>query len=255
MMSKHFLLAALFTLMASAAHAQALNDKSHTIEVRDDKGNTLPSEIVQALKRMGNPKAGKTVYRALCEGCHMPSGAGNPDGSVPQLAGQHGTVLIKQLSDIRSGLRGNPTMVQFAKSLPDAQAIADVSAYISTLCIPTESGKYEGVDATQRLADGKGLYDRECAQCHQPNGEGLKEMFYPVLAGQHFQYLLRQMNRVHDGVRVNVPVEMVRAISKYNPAELLSIAAYQSSLITPRSMLQPSASMCKARSAKTGQAR
>ena len=66
--------------MAGATHARALNDKSHIPEVRDDKGNTLPSEIVQALKRTGNPKAGKPVYQALCEACHMPSGAGNPDG-------------------------------------------------------------------------------------------------------------------------------------------------------------------------------
>jgi cytochrome c553 len=249
-MLKEFLWVTLLPLMAITAHAQLPNDKGPAVEQRDDKGNALPSEKVQALKRTGDPKAGLRIYQALCEECHLPSGAGNPDGSIPQLAGQHPSVLIKQLSDIRSGLRENPKMIRFAKKLPDAHAIADVAAYVSTLCIPRNSGEYAGADGTARLAQGKVLYDRECAQCHQPNGEGLKEMFYPVLAGQHFQYLLRQMNDVHDGTRTNVPVEMTHAISRYSSPEIISIAIYQSSLTTPKSILQRSAAMCKAEPAK-----
>ena len=36
------------------------------------------------------------------------------DGTFPQLAGQHTTVLIKQMADIRAGERDNPTMYPFA---------------------------------------------------------------------------------------------------------------------------------------------
>ena len=93
------------------------------------------------------------------------------------------------------------------------------------------------------IAEGKVLYEKECAQCHQPNGEGLKEMFYPVLAGQHYQYLLRQMTEIHDAKRLNVPTEMFKVISKYNNAQLVAISAYQASLKTPYSMLSANNAM------------
>jgi cytochrome c553 len=51
-----------------------------------------------------------------------------PTGSIPQLAGQHGSVLIKQMADIRSGLRHNPTMYPFATVLSDPQDLADLAA-------------------------------------------------------------------------------------------------------------------------------
>jgi cytochrome c553 len=181
----------------------------------------------------------------------MPDGGGTPDGSIPQLAGQHSTVVIKQLTDIRSGRRHNPTMYPFARKLTGPQAIADVAAYVATLCIPVASGKYQGPDAARQIADGKLLYDKECAQCHQPNGEGLKEMFYPVLAGQHYQYLLRQMTEIRDGKRVDVPAEMFRVITKYNDGQLTAVSAYQASLVTPGSMLRSSGSMCKTAGGKT----
>ena len=237
-------------LIPVIALAQPPAEEKAVIEIRDYKGNTLPTEKVEALRLKGNPKAGQADYKAYCEGCHLPTGNGNPDGSIPQLAGQHRTVLIKQLADIRSGLRYNPTMYPFARQLSDAQAIADVAAYIATLCIPLDDGIYPGPDAARQIADGKILYDRECAQCHQSNGEGLMEMFYPVLAGQHYQYLLRQMTEIRDGKRTNVPSEMFRVITKYDNAQLIAIAAYQASLTTPKSMLMQSGSMCKTAPAK-----
>ena len=59
------------------------------------------------------PRSGEEGYE-ICGACHLPSGAGRPDGTFPQLAGQHTTVLIKQMADIRAGLRDNPTMYPFA---------------------------------------------------------------------------------------------------------------------------------------------
>lgn len=253
-MYKMLIAASSMALMATFVQAQTAPEKSPDIESRDYLGNTLPTEKVEALKRRGNAKAGRELFNVHCEACHLPTGAGQRDGSIPQLAGQHGSVLIKQLTDIRSGLRYNPTMYPFARKLPDPQAIADVAAYVTTLCIPTDSGKYQGPDAAKQIAEGKLLYEKECAQCHQPNGEGLKEMFYPVLAGQHYQYLLRQMTEIHDAKRLNVPTEMFKVISKYNNAQLLAISAYQASLKTPYSMLNPTSAMCKTTPAKVAKA-
>jgi cytochrome c553 len=100
------------------------------------------------------------------------------------------------------------------------------------------------------VAGGKLLYEKDCVQCHQPNGEGVQEMFYPVLAGQHYNYLLRQMTDIRDGKRGNAHPDMVRVAKKYNYDQLLAISAYQASLATPKSMLMTHGSMCKTAAAK-----
>lgn len=246
---------AVFVIMLSAsAQAEREADQKAGLDATGYPGNTSPAEKEEALKLRGRVRAGRDAYEAYCEACHLPDGAGNPDGSIPQLAGQHRTVLIKALADIRSGVRYNPTMYPFARKLPDPQALADVAAYIETLCIPLGSGKYPGPDATQRIAYGKRLYERECIKCHQPNGEGLKDAGYPVLAGQHYGYLLRQMTAVRDGKRVDAPEQMFDAISKYSDPQLVAISAYQASLATPRSMLMPRGSMCRSSAATAGKA-
>lgn len=216
---------------------QAEEETTAAIQIRSYPANTPRTEKDDALKLKGNWRAGQKYYTAYCEACHLPSGAGNRDGSIPQLAGQHQTVLIKQLADIRSGVRYNPTMYPFARKIPDAQALADVAAYIGTLCFPLDSGKYGGADAAKQVAEGKQLYDKKCAMCHQENGAGRKAELYPVLAGQHYKYLLRQMTDVRDGKRVDIPVEMFDAIKAYNNAQLVAIAAYQASLKTPQLLM------------------
>jgi cytochrome c553 len=139
-------------LLPALAVAQPPAEKKATIEVRDYPGNTSASERDEALKLKGNVKAGQAAYQEYCEACHLPTGGGNPDGSIPQLAGQHSTVVIKQLADIRSGRRYNPTMYPFARKLANPQALANVAAYIQTLCIPLGSGRYAGPDAAEMLA-------------------------------------------------------------------------------------------------------
>lgn len=209
--------------------------KQAGIESSDYHWNAQEGEKIEALKLKGNVKDGKEGYE-VCGACHLPSGAGRTDGTFPQLAGQHTTVLIKQMADIRAGLRDNPTMYPFAKELTDAQELANVSAYIESLCIPVNHGMYEGADAAKQIADGKAMYEKECIECHKANGEGVKDKFYPVLAGQHYKYLLRQMTEIRDGKRRNANPDMVKIIKKYDNAQLVAISAYQSSMTMPGSM-------------------
>ena len=85
------------------------------------------------------------------------------------------------------------------------------------------------------------MYEKECLECHGKNGEGNKEKFYPVIAGQHYKYLLRQMTEIRDGHRRNANPDMVKIIKKYNNDQLISISAYQSSLVMPGNMCKPKA--------------
>lgn len=204
--------------------------KSHGIESDGYKWNDQSGEKIEALNLKGDPKNGKEVYE-VCSACHLPSGAGRPDGTFPQLAGQHSTVLIKQMADIRMGLRDNPTMYPFAKTMVDAQELADVSAYIQTLSIPKGNGK--GAGTPEILEKGKKLYIDNCVSCHGKNGEGEADKFYPVLAGQHYKYMLRQITEIRDGKRRNANPEMVKVVKKYTDAELDAVVDYMSRLEMP----------------------
>jgi len=233
-------LSAAFAFSAAAALAGPPAPKKEGIESSTYQWNAQEGEKLEALKLKGDKKRGEEAYE-VCGACHLPSGAGRPDGTFPQLAGQHSTVLIKQMADIRAGLRDNPTMYPFAATLTDPQELADVAAYIQGLCIPTDHGKYEGADATMQVAKGKELYEKQCKECHGANGEGLKDKFYPVIAGQHYKYLLRQMTEIRDGKRRNANPDMVKVIKKYSDQQLVAISAYQSSLSMPGSMCKTAA--------------
>ena len=237
-MKASFLLIGL--LSAGVAFAAPPAPKKEGIEAKDYKWNAQEGEKIEALKLKGDKKNGEEAYE-VCGACHLPSGAGRPDGTFPQLAGQHTTVLIKQMADIRAGLRDNPTMYPFAATLTDPQELADVSSYIESLCIPIDHGKYEGPDAAMQVAKGKELYEKQCLECHGKNGEGDKAKFYPVIAGQHYKYLLRQMTEIRDGHRRNANPDMVKVIKPYTNDQLVAISAYQSSLTMPGSMCKPTA--------------
>lgn len=223
-------LAASAVFFASVTMAQPA-PKTEGIEGKDYKWNDLGAgEKVEALKLKGDPKAGEESYE-VCSACHLASGQGRPDGTFPQLAGQHTTVLIKQMADIRLGLRDNPTMYPFAKTLTDAQELANVAAYIQTLQIPPGNGKGNG--SPDVLAKGKELYLANCIECHGKNGEGEKEKFYPVLAGQHYKYMLRQITEIRDGKRRNANPDMVKIVKKYSDADLDAVVDYMSRLEMP----------------------
>ena len=218
--------------------------KAGGIESKDYQWAKMEGEMKEALAVKGDAKKGEEGYE-ICGACHLPSGAGRPDGTFPQLAGQHTTVLIKQMADIRAGLRDNPTMYPFAATLTDPQELADAAAYIESLCIPVDHGKYEGADAAVKIAQGKELYEKQCLDCHGKTGEGQKDKFYPVIAGQHYKYLLRQMTEIRDGHRRNANPDMVKVIKPYTNDQLVAISAYQSSLVMPGSMCKPKAGATK----------
>lgn len=218
----------LATLAAGVALAGPPAPKKAGIEAAGYQWNAQEGEKIEALKLKGDPKAGEDPYE-VCSACHLPSGAGRPDGTFPQLAGQHATVLIKQIADIRGGLRDNPIMYPFAVTLTDPQELANVAAYIATMKIPKGNGKGPGTD----LETGRKLYERDCKTCHMANGEGDSAKFYPVLAGQHYKYMLRQATDIRDGRRRNANPDMVKIIKSYSDKEIDAIVDYMSRLEMP----------------------
>ncbi len=221
------LVAGVLTLLGGLAWAQP-RTMAEGIDSEGYVWNEASGEMIEALALTGDVANGEKAYE-ICSACHLPSGSGRPDGTFPQLAGQHRTVLIKQLADIREGRRDNPIMYSFAKTLIDPQELADVAAYIQTLPIPRDNGRGPGTD----LDRGEKLYKRDCVKCHGDHGEGSAEKFYPVLAGQHYKYLLWQIRDIAAQRRRNANPDMVKVVKDYSDEELMAVTDYMSRLRRP----------------------
>lgn len=211
-------LCAALALLGAAAAGDEKATQSGAIE--------MEGALAEALDLSGDGERGSASYAENCAFCHGPKGAGRSDGTFPRLAGQHRSVLVKQLVDIRSGRRANPIMKPHADALLDAQQIADVAAYATALPPPDDVGLGDGKD----LEHGGALYRRECAGCHGPRGEGDAERLVPMLAGQHYAYLLRQIRAVAAGRRGNAHPAMRLRVAEHDDAALRALVDYASRL-------------------------
>ncbi len=201
------LLGLCLALAASAALAAAPST---------DKGDPL--------KLKGDAKKGEEVYE-VCSGCHLASGIGRPDGSLPVVSSQHAAVLVKQMVDIRTGHRDNPTMLPFAQSM-SAQDMADSAAYMHTLKLSPKNGKGTG----KNVKRGKELYEKDCKSCHGAGGEGDEAKFIPMLVGQHFKYMQRQIDEMRAGKRKNADKDMVKVVKGYSDVDIEAVSDYMSRL-------------------------
>lgn len=192
-----------------------------------DAAKTAHDEMDQAMHLTPNLENGKAVFE-VCTACHIPEGWGKEDGTFPQVARQHRSVLIKQLADIRAKNRDAPTMYPFAlpNSIGGAQSIADVTEYISKLPMNPNNGVGPGDD----LAHGEKLYKDNCVRCHGEKGEGSAEKIYPRIQSQHYKYMLRQFEWIRDGKRRNANPEMVKQIKGFSEKDEKAVIDYVSRL-------------------------
>lgn len=182
-------------------------------------------EASDALHARPNLDNGATLFQA-CAVCHGSSGGGTPDGHVPRIAGQHFSVLVKQLIDYRSDRRWDPLMEYMADHhlLKTAQDIADVAAYASEIETLPEAGV--SVGSGEFLAQGAEIYGRSCASCHGKTGDGNARQKIPRVAGQNYAYLLRQMHDAVEGRRPNISGAHVRLLKELDYAGIMGVADY-----------------------------
>jgi len=173
---------------------------------------------------------GARLY-AQCASCHGADGSGSADGSIPRIAGQHESVVRKQLSDFRTGRRADFRMTEFADRhhLPKPQDLAAVAAFVSRL----QAGGARGIGDGSRATAGALLFGARCASCHGADGRGDPTRSVPRLAGQHYSYLVRQMYDAVDGRRQTLPRLHADKIEPLDFDEVRGIADYLSR-IEPR---------------------
>lgn len=180
-------------------------------------------EYAAAMHSKPNLDRGADLFQG-CAVCHGIQGEGSPDGWVPRLGGQHFSVLVKQLVDYRHDRRWDLRMQQFANGhrLVNAQAIADVTGYLSQL--RPEPLPASGTDPL--LERGQDVYLKSCQACHGLGGNGNDKQAIPQLAGQHYKYLQRQMYDALDGRRPNFSAAHVRLFKQLEHDDIAGVSQY-----------------------------
>jgi cytochrome c553 len=173
------------------------------------------------------PERGRAKAQEVCVACHGEQGvSASPD--YPNLAGQSGAAIYKQLNDYRTGSRKNQLMTDIAKALDEA-TLADVAAYYAAQPMrnPNPATLADAPAAIVRLVE-LGDPSRNippCAACHRSGAGGPIEA--PVLAEQVKEYLVQQLKMYAAGERRNDVYGRMRTIAaKLTPAEIDGLATY-----------------------------
>ena len=217
---------ALFLCIFSLPLHSFAQDKAMPNSLTPSSGwNQLSGEKLEALNLKGDPVAGGDAFK-ICQGCHRNGAMGTPSGAYPRLAGQHASVLIEQITDIRSGVRKNPKMEPYSdEHVLSIQEIADIAAYLQAVPIQPNA---LGIGPGNALAKGESLYLKDCAVCHGAKGLGDTKKFIPLIAGQYYKYILRELAYMQDGKRGNANPDMVEVVKKYSKEDLESVADFVS---------------------------
>ncbi len=186
--------------------------------------SVLTTPVVMA---QGNAQAGADKI-AICAACHGPTGNDSVLPNVPKLGGQSETYLLKQLQEIKSGVRAAPLMAGILNNLND-QDLADIAAHFATVAAPLGA-----VDETKREL-GEKLYRAgdasigvaACSACHSVDGKGNNAAGFPALSGQDVAYTELQLKAFRAGERNNDAAEIMRMIAaRLNDTEIAALASY-----------------------------
>ena len=146
---------------------------------------------------------------ADCARCHGVDGEGR-GGAVPRLAGQREAYLLESLRAYARGDRHSGIMQPVAAALDDAGMVALARHYASLDIRPAAPVDAHpdaaAIERGARLATRGDAADRvpACVACHDTGtgpGTADRNPHYPLLAGQHPDYLRLQLTLFNSGTR------------------------------------------------------
>ena len=187
------------------------------------------SSLAQTTPDAATKQAARTLAASICSRCHGVDGR-STDPTVPNVAGQQQSYIEVQLKAFRAQDRRDPEAHDYMWGISSAWLLNDqivtaiASYYSSQSPAPGKPGD-PAVVATGKQLYEKGSPDRAipaCAGCHGVNAEGLS--VFPRLAGQHSQYLARQMQMLR--VRLRDSPVMHGIARDLSDEEIIAVAAY-----------------------------
>ncbi len=182
---------------------------------------------------LGDAAAGERKA-SLCAECHGFDG-NSDNANSPRLAGQYAGYIIKQLKDFQKGRRANHEAMGKAATIGNEQDVKDISAYFATQKMkgtPQKPNRSVVAAGEKLFREGNaktGVYG--CINCHGDKGKGKSEIVttFPVIGGQHRDYLVKQLKAFRDGSRSNDPAGMmVGVVKKITDKEIEAVAEYLS---------------------------
>lgn len=220
----------LCSLMSSSFAAPAAGGGSGRVAA----GKAARTPVAPAPVPHGDVARGRELIDSeRCLECHGVDGQGaghpnGPEGKFAKLAGQYPAYVLKQMQDFRSGARKHDQMAIMARSVSD-EDVRDIAAYFASM--PAMKG-----EAVAPNAVGQRLYEQgdasrgvaACASCHGPQGRGLSaQPLAPVIGGQEWRYLDKQLRDWRSGDRRNAPDGVMnQALKGLTDAEIESLASY-----------------------------
>ncbi|MDN7515917.1 cytochrome c [Burkholderia sp. AU45251] len=152
---------------------------------------------------------GARLAAQLCAACHGVHGH-SESPIFPRLSAQTSEYLTAQLKGFREHARGETDarsyMWAIASQLDDATIASLADYYSHQEPVRGAPGDPTTMSKGQEIFE-HGVPDRgtpACASCHGAEGQGVGQ--FPRLAGQHTDYLLRQIEVFRNGTRANAPV-------------------------------------------------
>ena len=184
---------------------------------------------------LGNPDiAGQTLAEQVCSNCHGVTGTATSP-NFPNLAGQQEVYLTNQLTEFKSHSRRDPAGFEYmwgiSRSLTDKQ-VHELAAYFSAQTLSAHAAERDSasIDAGRAIftegVPGKSI--PPCGSCHGPKGLGNGK--FPRIAGQHADYLVKQLTvfqrtdeRPEGSIMKTVAHELTHA-------NIVNVAAYLQSM-------------------------
>jgi cytochrome c553 len=156
----------------------------------------------------GDANAGKEKA-AACSACHGANGI-SPASMFPNLAGQRAEYLYWQLVEFKHEARPDSPMTSQVANLDDA-TLRDLAAWFASLPPAPTAGSAAHAASSERggvlYRDGDpSMGIPPCQGCHGANGDGhawaaddASYRTYPVLRGQHADYVAQRLKDFRDG--------------------------------------------------------
>jgi cytochrome c553 len=158
-----------------------------------------------------------------CMVCHGPNGNSSV-ATFPILAGQTFRYLYLQLKDFKEGRRSDPLMTAPTENL-SRQDMLDLAEYFAA-----QKQKPNGFKAdNEKAARGKRKADEVlCPMCHLGGFSGQNDI--PRVAGQHFDYVVKQLEDFKARKRTNDAGNMTSVAGTLSDRDIADLANYIANL-------------------------
>lgn len=184
---------------------------------------------------LGNPEvSGQTLAEQVCSNCHGVTGTATSP-NFPNLAGQQEVYLSNQLHELKGHSRRDPAGFEYmwgiSRRLTDKQ-IQEIAAYFKAQELRPQpiEGSAAQIEAGRAIftsgVPAKGI--PPCGSCHGPQGMGNDK--FPRLAGQHADYLVKQLTvfqRTDERPEGSIMKTVAHELTREN---ITNVAAYLQSM-------------------------